>query len=95
MNNIEEACKHAAGNDDFEVHILLDYTRGSRGGMTSSRTMVTPLLQNHGDKVKVYLYHTPDLRGLLKSYVPERFNEIVGLAHMKIYLVDDDVIISG
>ncbi|KAL4239796.1 CDP-diacylglycerol--glycerol-3-phosphate 3-phosphatidyltransferase [Mactra antiquata] len=94
---IEEACERSVQNknDNFEVHILLDYTRGSRGANQSSRTMLLPLLEKYGDRVHVYLYHTPDLRGLLKRFLPERFNEIVGLNHMKIYLADDDFIISG
>lgn len=43
----------------------------------------------------MYLYHTPKLSGLLKSILPERTNEIVGLQHMKLYIFDDTVLISG
>jgi CDP-diacylglycerol--glycerol-3-phosphate 3-phosphatidyltransferase len=57
--------------------------------------MLLPLLEKYGDKVQVYLYHTPDLRGFWKKFLPERMNEIVGLNHMKIYLADNDFIISG
>ena len=91
------ACEKAveSGSVDFEICILLDHTRGSRGGEKSSRAMLQPLIQKYGDRVKVYLYHTPDLRGWLKRFVPERFDEVVGLTHMKIYLVDTDFIISG
>lgn len=96
VKSVEEACERAVqnNNDSFEVHILLDYTRGSRGS-NSSRSMLLPLLEKYRDKVQVYLYHTPDLRGFWKKILPERFNEIVGLNHMKIYLADDDFIISG
>jgi len=81
----------------IRVHILLDYTRGSRGTL-NSRVMLLPLLNrsledNH--EVQVALYHTPDLRGILKRFLPDRWNEGIGLAHMKIYVVDDTVIISG
>ena len=44
---------------------------------------------------QVFLYHTPALRGALKRLLGERTNEIVGLQHMKLYVFDDDVIISG
>ncbi|WAQ95607.1 PGPS1-like protein, partial [Mya arenaria] len=79
---IEEACERAvaSGNTEFEVHILLDYNRGSRGGDCSSRTMLLPLIENYRDSVQ---------------YLPERINEAIGLNHMKIYLTDDDFIISG
>ncbi|XP_048466715.1 CDP-diacylglycerol--glycerol-3-phosphate 3-phosphatidyltransferase, mitochondrial isoform X2 [Rhincodon typus] len=36
-----------------------------------------------------------DLRGILKFLLPERFNEIIGLQHIKIYLFDNNVIVSG
>ncbi|CAH1273157.1 PGS1 [Branchiostoma lanceolatum] len=79
---------------DLQVTVLLDYTRGSRG-RNNSRTLLLPLLQKFPDRVQVSLYHTPDLRGLLKAVVPERFNETIGLQHMKIYLTDNSVIMSG
>ena len=41
------------------------------------------------------MYHTPHLRGLLKRYMPPRWNETIGLQHCKIYIFDDSVIISG
>ena len=56
--------------------------------------MLRPLMAEFSS-VKVSLFHTPDLRGILKKIVPERFNETIGLTHIKIYLFDDSVIISG
>jgi CDP-diacylglycerol--glycerol-3-phosphate 3-phosphatidyltransferase len=44
---------------------------------------------------QVSLFHTPKLRGLLRYLLPPRYNELVGLQHMKLYLFDNDVIISG
>ncbi|KAM4664675.1 CDP-diacylglycerol--glycerol-3-phosphate 3-phosphatidyltransferase, mitochondrial [Discoglossus pictus] len=79
---------------DLQVSILLDYTRGSRG-RKNSRTMLLPLLCRFPDNVRVSLFHTPNLRGLLRLIAPERFNETIGLQHMKVYLFDDNVIMSG
>ncbi|XP_051889112.1 CDP-diacylglycerol--glycerol-3-phosphate 3-phosphatidyltransferase, mitochondrial isoform X2 [Pristis pectinata] len=79
---------------DLTVAVLLDCTRGSRG-KKNSRTMLIPLLKKFPNQVRISLYHTPDLRGILKLLVPERFNETIGLQHIKIYLVDNNVIISG
>uniref|UniRef100_A0A7E4V5L4 CDP-diacylglycerol--glycerol-3-phosphate 3-phosphatidyltransferase n=1 Tax=Panagrellus redivivus TaxID=6233 RepID=A0A7E4V5L4_PANRE len=79
-------------NPNLEVGILLDYLRGTRGAPTkSSSTMLASI----ADKANVSFYHTPDLRGFTKSSLPARMNEIVGLQHMKFYVFDDDVIISG
>jgi CDP-diacylglycerol--glycerol-3-phosphate 3-phosphatidyltransferase len=41
------------------------------------------------------MYHTPNLTGLRKKVVPKRINEGWGLQHMKLYGVDDEIIMSG
>uniref|UniRef100_A0A8C9IJ30 CDP-diacylglycerol--glycerol-3-phosphate 3-phosphatidyltransferase n=1 Tax=Piliocolobus tephrosceles TaxID=591936 RepID=A0A8C9IJ30_9PRIM len=79
---------------NLKVSILLDFTRGSRG-RKNSRTMLLPLLQRFPEQVRVSLFHTPHLRGLLRLLIPERFNETIGLQHMKVYLFDNSVILSG
>ncbi|KAM9426705.1 CDP-diacylglycerol--glycerol-3-phosphate 3-phosphatidyltransferase, mitochondrial isoform 2-T4 [Pholidichthys leucotaenia] len=79
---------------NLKVSVLLDYTRGSRGRI-NSRTMLLPLLQRFTSQMRVSLYHTPDLRGLLRLLVPQRFNETIGVQHIKVYLFDDSIIISG
>ena len=45
--------------------------------------------------VQVSLFHSPDLRGLTKLALPERVNEVVGLQHMKLYIFDNSIVISG
>uniref|UniRef100_A0A8B9UVP9 CDP-diacylglycerol--glycerol-3-phosphate 3-phosphatidyltransferase n=1 Tax=Anas zonorhyncha TaxID=75864 RepID=A0A8B9UVP9_9AVES len=89
-----EKSLQAKESPDLRVSILLDYTRGSRG-RKNSRTMLIPLLQRFPEQVRVSLFHTPNLRGLLKLLIPERFNETIGLQHIKVYLFDDNVILSG
>lgn len=64
-------------------------------GRKNSRTMLLPLLQRFPEQVRVSLFHTPNLRGLLRLLIPERFNETIGLQHMKVYLFDNNVILSG
>uniref|UniRef100_A0A2K6AKL4 CDP-diacylglycerol--glycerol-3-phosphate 3-phosphatidyltransferase n=1 Tax=Mandrillus leucophaeus TaxID=9568 RepID=A0A2K6AKL4_MANLE len=78
---------------DLKVSILLDFTRGSRG-RKNSRTMLLPLLQRFPEQVRISLFHTPHLRGLLRLLIPERFNETIGLQHIKVYLFDNSVILS-
>uniref|UniRef100_A0A131Z4L7 CDP-diacylglycerol--glycerol-3-phosphate 3-phosphatidyltransferase n=1 Tax=Rhipicephalus appendiculatus TaxID=34631 RepID=A0A131Z4L7_RHIAP len=101
---------HAAAKRNVEIRVLLDYTRGSRGEI-NSRTLLTPLLQefgaptsstsDHGEhaeplsQVQVALYHSPRLRGLIRWLLPARWNETVGLSHLKVYLFDDTLILSG
>lgn len=81
-------------NGNLKVNVLLDYARGSRY-KNNSRTMLLPLLKTKQANCQICLYHTPFLRGLKKKLAPERFNEIFGLQHMKLYIFDDYLIISG
>ncbi|CAG9834690.1 unnamed protein product [Diabrotica balteata] len=81
-------------NKSLDVNILLDYSRGSRG-IANSRTILLPLLQENSKSVRVSLYHTPELRGVLKQYIPDRYNELLGLQHIKLYIFDNTLIISG
>lgn len=78
----------------LRVNVLLDFTRGTRGE-NNSKTMLLPLVQDFGEQVQFSLYHTPNLRGMTKRLIPARWNELLGLQHMKVYLFDDAVLISG
>ncbi|KAJ6660387.1 hypothetical protein lerEdw1_017810 [Lerista edwardsae] len=89
-----EGSLQGRGSSSLRVSILLDFTRGSRG-QKNSRTMLLPLLRKFPEQVRVSLFHTPNLRGLLRLLIPERFNETIGLQHIKVYLFDDNVILSG
>lgn len=84
-------------NASLKVKFLLDYSRGLRGTSqaNSSKTLLQPLVNKYFSQFSLHLYHTPNLRGVLKSILPERTNETIGVLHMKIYLFDNDLIISG
>ena len=73
---------------------MLDYLRGNRGH-SNSRSMFQQLLEKYSDQFHLYMYHTPHLRGILKEIFPERLNEVIGLQHTKIYLFDDNVMLTG
>ena len=88
---IDEALSN---NDSLECNILLDCLRGNRGS-PNSRTLLQELGDRHGNRFRLYMYHTPRLRGVLKKVVPERFNEVVGLQHTKINVFDDNVLLTG
>jgi len=81
-------------DDGKEVTMLLDHLRGSRG-LPNSKTMLSKLVSDSRGNFQLYLYHTPNLRGLVKRYFPERFNEGFGLQHMKLFVFDNDVILTG
>lgn len=64
-------------------------------GILSSTSLLHPLEVKYPDRCKAFYYHTPKLHGLLKAILPERYNELIGVQHIKCYLVDDDVLLSG
>ena len=57
--------------------------------------MLQSLVTSFRERFTLGLYHTPNLRGVLRAVGPQRFNEVMGLQHMKIYIFDDDVLLSG
>lgn len=82
-------------NSDLKVNILIDFTRGTRGkGDDTSKGLLQKLIGG-SKNVLVSLYHTPNLRGITRRIVPARWNELIGLQHMKIYVADETVVISG
>lgn len=92
--NLVSAIKSRMDNDKaLKVNVLLDFQRGSRGAF-NSKSMLLPLLEE-SQKCQLSFYHTPYLRGFYKKWIPQRWNELIELQHMKIYLIDDSVIVSG
>ena len=91
----------AAGRG-VRVSLLLDALRARRrqeGSGTIAETLASRLLlQGNGastERPKISLYHTPTLKGILKSVVRPPFSEILGVCHMKAYVFDDTVVMSG
>ena len=91
VKELERACDN---NRDLGVSILLDCVRGSRGSKNSV-TMLQPLLSRFRKRVSLYLYHTPELRGVLKRVAPARWNEVLGVLHLKSVACDNRLLLSG
>ncbi|ROT38999.1 hypothetical protein SODALDRAFT_332440 [Sodiomyces alkalinus F11] len=84
-------------NPNLELHIITDALRGTREAPNPScASLLAPLVEEFGpDRVEIRMYHTPNLTGIRKQYIPRRINEGWGLQHMKLYGVDDEIILSG
>jgi len=61
----------------------------------SSVSVLQSLVDTSNMQARVSLFHSPELSGLLKRYLPARWNETVSLLHMKALVFDDDLIITG
>lgn len=81
-------------NNDLSVKVLFDYSRGLRNN-ENSKTIFKKCLEDYSERFKLFLYHTPELRGVLKKCLPERVDEVIGVMHIKVYIADNDFIITG
>lgn len=91
------SCLHSAlekSDGKVKAKVLVDFTRGSRG-QKNTRTLLLPLLRDFPCDINVALYHTPSLRGWIRTLLPERWNETISLTHLKVYLFDNTIILSG
>ncbi|KAL5373933.1 hypothetical protein DPSP01_012328 [Paraphaeosphaeria sporulosa] len=83
-------------NPNLRVSFLTDALRGTRETPHAScASLLAPLIAEFGPRVEVRMFHTPNLTGIRKKVIPNRINEGWGLQHMKLYGVDDEVIMSG
>ena len=94
---IETLDQALAANPELKVSILTDALRGTRETPNPScASLLASLVEKHGaDRVEIRMFHTPNLTGLKKKWVPRRINEGWGLQHMKLYGFDEEIILSG
>ncbi|KAF1813267.1 phospholipase D/nuclease [Eremomyces bilateralis CBS 781.70] len=94
---IETLRESLKANPDVTVSILTDALRGTRETPDpSTASLLAPLVAEFGEqRVEIRMFHTPNLTGVRKRVVPNRINEGWGLQHMKLYGVDDELIMSG
>lgn len=92
---VDEIARKLRSSPQVQVTIVLDYSRGQRGGQDrSSVSMLKRLLAEFPSNVELFLYKVPQLRGV-KAALPPPFNETMGVSHAKVYLVDDTLVLSG
>ncbi|KAI8834316.1 hypothetical protein BC829DRAFT_407217 [Chytridium lagenaria] len=96
---VQEQSLQCCSNDSSEVSVmfLIDYLRGTRksSNNVSSASLLHPLVADFPIRSKVSLFQIPGGTALLSRCLPNRIREVVGLMHMKIYIFDNDVVISG
>lgn len=94
-------CLKAAGenNPSLRTTILLDYCRGNRinnlTGPKSSKELLQPLVS---PKFDVSFYLSPEFNTWFKRkfiFPRPKWNEIIALQHMKCFVFDDNIVISG
>ncbi|KAK0530823.1 CDP-diacylglycerol--glycerol-3-phosphate 3-phosphatidyltransferase [Tilletia horrida] len=85
-------------NPQLRCTLLLDALRSTREGFArpSAASLVAALVRDFPEQVDARLHLTPRATSaLVRKLLPKRFGEGLGLQHMKLYLADDSLIISG
>eukprot|EP00890_Picochlorum_soloecismus_P005576 jgi/Picsp_1/6019/NSC_03373-R1_phosphatidylglycerophosphate synthase 1 len=72
-----------------------DGGRPDLGSKSSVDVLVDQIMSSGRGNLSLSLFHSPLLRGILNRTLPPRVREIVGVQHMKIYIFDDTLILSG
>ncbi|SBT74925.1 phosphatidylglycerophosphate synthase, putative [Plasmodium malariae] len=92
-----ESIKNNKNVKNIKVDILLDKQRGTRpeGKFKESSISVLSDLFNYVNNINISLFHNPLLGAILYNILPYRANEAMGVMHMKAYIGDDVIILSG
>ncbi|GAB65192.1 phosphatidylglycerophosphate synthase, partial [Plasmodium cynomolgi strain B] len=82
---------------NLRVDILLDKQRGTRpeGKLNESSVSVLSDLFSYAGDLNISLFHNPLLGAVLYNLIPYRANEAIGVMHMKVFIGDDRLILSG
>jgi len=94
VSTVRDALRHNGPN--LKASILTDALRGTREAPDHScASLLATLVEEFPHQVEIRMYHTPNLTGFRKALIPKRINEGWGLQHIKLYGIDDEVILSG
>eukprot|EP00941_MAST-03F_sp_MAST-3F-sp1_P002225 g2225.t1 len=95
LKAVESACER---NPALRVNFFLDASRASRAGHGESSISLhalAKLVEAHPNRISVGLFLPPQLWGFLGRILPPRFREAAGVQHLKAYVFDDTLIMSG
>eukprot|EP00898_Chlorokybus_atmophyticus_P006690 jgi/Chlat1/7021/Chrsp56S06702 len=104
QNLVAHLAATAAARPNLNVTMLLDAQRAMRPAkdvfgtsVTAASLLAANLLSppRKPPRARVALYRTPALRGLWKAILPPKYNEGMGVSHLKVYIFDDNVLVSG
>ena len=84
-------------NEQLQVTLLIDYARGSRVDQSgkSSLGQLSALAEEFKERISINTFRSPRTFTWWFKYIPQRFNEVLGVQHIKAYVFDDECLISG
>jgi CDP-diacylglycerol--glycerol-3-phosphate 3-phosphatidyltransferase len=94
--NEEELLQRLSANTRAQQTLLMDANRGQRPVKTADKTGTTSSAESVAQRVpqaSIYLHQT--LQEPWKTILPSPLDEVMGVFHLKAYITDDDLILSG
>ncbi|CTQ40923.1 CDP-diacylglycerol--glycerol-3-phosphate 3-phosphatidyltransferase [Babesia microti strain RI] len=96
---VKSICSSCQSRPDLTVDILLDFNRAQRriktkNGVKSSLTMLNPIVQA-SNRARISLFYNPSLNNILYNITKSPLSEAFGVMHLKVFIADEFVIISG
>eukprot|EP01138_Halocafeteria_seosinensis_P012751 gb/GECG01013027.1/.p1 GENE.gb/GECG01013027.1/~~gb/GECG01013027.1/.p1 ORF type:complete len:536 (+),score=58.74 gb/GECG01013027.1/:1-1608(+) len=95
IDSVKEALSQ---NSELRLRMLFDYGRGKRtahGSDKSSFSLCRELQREFGQRVQASFFSVPWQHNFPWKYLRSKFQETVGVQHMKFYAFDDVAMISG
>jgi CDP-diacylglycerol---glycerol-3-phosphate 3-phosphatidyltransferase len=78
----------------LQVTLVFDALRSARrDAALSTFEQLRPLID--ADAARFFVHHNVNASGLYERLLPERWNELPGVHHIKMYMFDDEVCLSG
>lgn len=78
----------------LRVQLIIDHSRAHRES-DDFRRLFRQLIAQHGDRIQVYLYELPSLRGVLPRLLSPQLREILGVYHCKFMVFDGTALLTG
>jgi hypothetical protein len=92
LKALQSARPSVQGMQSTDIALMVDLDLGPQ--MHTYPHTQHAITTSNIDRAVVSLFQTPLLRGMAR-YLPERFNEVIGVQHIKALVCDDDVLITG
>eukprot|EP00117_Sycon_ciliatum_P016253 scpid62027/ scgid4597/ CDP-diacylglycerol--glycerol-3-phosphate 3-phosphatidyltransferase, mitochondrial; Phosphatidylglycerophosphate synthase 1 len=95
-----DGCRGSRGSANTRTMLApLLNTANARPPVQTKSTVAEPSCAERAcsaaSRLHVALYQTPELPNWIRWLVPHKYNEVPSLQHMKIYIFDNDVMLSG
>ncbi len=84
---------------ELRLEFWFDGLRGMRRSSSlngvSTFDLIQPLAIKYPSRCSIFMYTSKQMQGVRGKIVPSRFKEVFGVSHIKLYIFDNDILLSG